>query len=386
MDNSSVPYTTNALSKLLGVSKATISNYRKALRKEGLIGDTKRVQVDGGDWMISRAIFDKMPIIERFTGWCQRDKLVPTEFTNRLYDICRTTATEPEQLISSLENAEIIYNKFTEIWEKNNPNKMLDRYNRAIRKFLVFNQITIPPNSKVMPSGTDSQGEYSRVRLSDTEIANGMKWFQTNYGDDWSTLFGTHHEIFARPDTMLEWVPEIETQNADVDGIAYQFGSTDVFEKKTKKHFDKLILNPEVLKRLSQLSKTKPIVEGVKEHTHTIYAEMLREYYTDIGKIEPNIKYKKGVDGWLFSNRPIYTIRHSAAMMWMRRTAFNLELVSKMGWDDTKTLSKFYARTTVKNIMQAGTCSYCRPPKVEENEKLFCSAVHALAWLNGGKK
>ena len=84
MDNSSVPYTTNALSKLLGVSKATISNYRKALRKEGLIGDTKRVQVDGGDWMISRAIFDKMPIIERFTGWCQRDKLVPTEFTNRL--------------------------------------------------------------------------------------------------------------------------------------------------------------------------------------------------------------------------------------------------------------------------------------------------------------
>ena len=71
--------------------------------------------------------------------------------------------------------------------------------------------------------------------------------------------------------------------------------------------------------------------------------------------------------------------------MWMRRTAFNLELVAKMGWEDTKTLSKFYARTTVKNIMQAGTCYYCRPPKTAENERLFCSAIHALAYLNGAR-
>ena len=385
MENSATNYSTNAIAKLLDVSPATVSNYRKALRKEGLIGKTKRAQIDGGDWMVARELFDSMPIIERFTNWCQRDKLVPTEFTNRLYDICKVTATPPDKLIESLEQAEILYNKFTEIWEKNNPNKMMDRYNRAIRKFLVFNQIQLPPNSKVMPSGTESQGEYSRVRLTDEEIDGGMKWFQTNYGDDYSTLFGAHHEIFARPATMLEWLPEVEIAHADVGDKSYQYGTADVFERKTKKHFDKLILNPEVLKRLTQLSKNKPIVEGVKEHTSSIYAEMLREYYTDIGKLEPKTKYKKGVDGWMYSNRPIYAIRHSAALMWMRRTAFNLELVSKMGWDDTKTLSKFYARTTVKNIMQAGTWYYCRPPTVETDEKLFCSAVHALAYLNGAR-
>ena len=113
---------------------------------------------------------------------------------------------------------------------------------------------------------------------------------------------------------------------------------------------------------------------------------MLREYYIEIGKIEKDTKYQKGVDGWLYLNRPIYTIRHSAAQMWMRRTAFNLELVAKMGWDDTKTLSKFYARTTVKNIMQAGTCYYCRPPQTKTAERLFCSATHALAYLNGARK
>tara|TARA_B100000470_G_C19794424_1_gene393636 strand:+ start:1660 stop:2877 length:1218 start_codon:yes stop_codon:yes gene_type:complete len=385
MENSAIDYTTSAMANALDVSKGTISNYRKALRKEGLIGAQKRVQIDGGDWMISRDIFDEIPIIAKFASWCQRDKLVPTEYTNRLYDICRATATAPDKLITSLEDAEILYDKFTQIWLKKYPNKMLDRYNRAIRKFLVFNQITLPPNSKVMPSGTESQGEYSRVRLSDQQVEDGMDWFQKNYGDDWSTLFGIHHEIFARPATMLNWIPEFEIVHADVDGKSYQYGTTEVFEKKTAKHFDKLILNPIVLKRLSELPKNKPVIDGIKEQTSPIYAEMLREYYTDIGKLETNTKYKKGVDGWLFFNRPIYSIRHSAALMWMRRTAFNLELVAKMGWDDTKTLSKFYARTTVKNIMQAGTCYYCRPPIETSDEKIFCSASHALAYLNGGR-
>ena len=189
LDNSPIDYTTSALSKMLGVSRMTVSNYRKALRKEGLIGKQKRVQVDGGDWMLDRTLFDSDPIIEKFSSWCQRDKLVPTEFTNRLYDICRATATAPEGFIENLEKAEILYDKFTQIWLKKYPTKMLDRYNRAIRKFLVFNGITLPPNSKVMPSGTESQGEYSRVRLTDAEIEQGLNWFQKNYGDEWSTMF-----------------------------------------------------------------------------------------------------------------------------------------------------------------------------------------------------
>ena len=293
MENSAIDYTTAAIASALDVSKATVSNYRKVLRKEGLIGKQKRVQIDGGDWMVSRELFDQIPAIEKFTSWCQRDKLVPTEFTNRLYDICRATATAPDKMIASLEEAEILYDRFTQIWLKKYPTKMLDRYNRAIRKFLIFNQITIPPNSKVMPSGTESQGEYSRVRLSDVEIGEGLEWFQKNYGDDWSTLFGVHHEIFARPAIMMEWTPQVEIAYADVDGKSYQYGTTEVFEKKTEKHYDKLILNPHVLKLIKDLPKNKPIIDLDKAKISTTYAEMLREYYTDIGKLEPNAKYKK---------------------------------------------------------------------------------------------
>ena len=74
MENSAIDYTTAAIASALDVSKATVSNYRKVLRKEGLIGKQKRVQIDGGDWMVSRELFARLPAIAKFTSWCQRDK------------------------------------------------------------------------------------------------------------------------------------------------------------------------------------------------------------------------------------------------------------------------------------------------------------------------
>ena len=68
MENSAIDYTTAAIASALDVSKATVSNYRKVLRKEGLIGKQKRVQIDGGDWMVSRELFDRLPAIEKFTS------------------------------------------------------------------------------------------------------------------------------------------------------------------------------------------------------------------------------------------------------------------------------------------------------------------------------
>ena len=106
----------------------------------------------------------------------------------------------------------------------------------------------------------------------------------------------------------------------------------------------------------------------------------MRDFYKDIGKINSEVTYEKGQEGWLYSNRPIYTLRHSAAMLWMSRTNFNATLVAKLGWEDPKTLSTYYAQTTVKNIMQSGMCYYCRPPQTKTNMAVFCSPTHALAY------
>ena len=56
MENSNIPYSTIAIAREIGVSKATVSNYRKVLRKEGLINDKRRVSTGGGDWMVSAIV------------------------------------------------------------------------------------------------------------------------------------------------------------------------------------------------------------------------------------------------------------------------------------------------------------------------------------------
>ena len=284
MENSDIPYSTVAIAREIGVSKATVSNYRKALRKEGLIEDKRRVSTGGGDWMVSRQLFDEIPCIAKFTERLKLDQLTPTEYTNRLYDICRTTGTHPDKIIETLESAEIIFSKFTEKYKAKNPELMRDRYNRSIRKFLAHNQITLPPNSKVMPSGTDSSGEYSRVRLDDNTVENCTAFLSKNYGDEWGLLFGIHHEIFARPATMLKWTPNVEIQYDEVDGKSYEYGVCSVLEKKTKKRYDKLIFQPTVLKHVKELSQNKPIIEGTQDMISAKYAGMLREYYVEIGK------------------------------------------------------------------------------------------------------
>jgi len=61
-------------------------------------------------------------------------------------------------------------------------------------------------------------------------------------------------------------------------------------------------------------------------------------------------------------------------------------MVARMGWEKVDTLSQFYARSTVTDMMMKGSCYYCNPPKTLEDMPVFCSPMHALVWLNGGRK
>jgi hypothetical protein len=115
-------------------------------------------------------------------------------------------------------------------------------------------------------------------------------------------------------------------------------------------------------------------------------SKVLREFYQSIGKINMDVKYKPKQLGWLYRNRPIYTERHSSATMWLRRLNYNVPFVASMGWEDPKTLLKFYAKITTNNIMQQNICYYCSPPNILTDKASFCCAAHAVAYLNGGRK
>ena len=207
-----------------------------------------------------------------------------------------------------------------------------------------------------------------------------MDYIEKHAGFEYKALYALTHEMFPRPETLYSYTPNVEIQYAEVDGKSYPYGEASIYEKKQKKHYEKIILDPRVLKITSELKKGVRVCNKPPKIIEKTLSKVLRDFYTELGKINNEVRYEKGQEGWLYTNRPIYTLRHSAAMLWMSRTNFNATLVAKLGWEDPKTLSTYYAKTTVKNVMQSGMCYYCRPPQTKTNMAVFCSPTHALAY------
>ena len=335
---------------------------------------------DTPQFLHSRKLFGRLDIIKQFTDKCRLNRLGASRYTGRLYTLCCALKIHPKDLVVNFETAERLFLDFENLWEKINPVKTTEDYRKAVRKFLSYNKVTIEPRSKAIPATTDSKGDYSRVHLNNDEFTHGLDYIEKKAGFEYKALYALTHEMFPRPETLYNYTPNISIAYADVDGKSYPYGEASIYEKKQKKYYEKLILDPRVLKITSELKKGQRICsKPVKEIEKTL-SVVLRDFYRDIGKISNDITYDKGQEGWLYTNRPIYTLRHSAAMLWMARTNFNATLVAKLGWEDPKTLSTYYAKTTTKNLMQSGMCYYCRPPQAKTSMAVFCSPTHALAY------
>ena len=376
------PRTLAELSKELGISKQTACKYRKILRDVGTIIPPKLE--DGTKWYFaSPENFRTLDIIKEFITQLKFDKLLPTTSISPLYQICKATDTHPEDLKDSIRKAEIIYAKFVEIWKRDNPDKLLIKHDKAMRKFLKFLGHNITNTHKTFYADDSVGGDYASTRLTDKEFQLGLEFMEKEGGNEYKNLFGIHHETFVRPITLFKTLPKVEMQFLEVAGKTLEYAQLSVVESKQGVRYDKLILHPKVVDMTFELKANQMIVSDKKEIAEKKYANLLRGFYHEIGKLDSENISKRGEEGWLYQNRPLYTIRHSSAHMWMRRTNYNADLVASMGWEDSKTLLKFYSRVSTKSIMSAGVCQYCRPPIRETNEFSFCSASHAVAYLNG---
>ena len=380
----SIPLTYKQLADKIGVSVGTAYKYKKLLVDKGIID-----KIDGEtfpDGLVTYDSFKEIDEIAKFIEKCELERVNFSLYVHPLFTICRVSHAEPYELVRSLESAEKVFNKFESEWEKLHPNKMVVRYRKAMRKILQANNIIIPKNNRVFPSTNESNGDYAKVALTDAEFLEGLKFIESELGIEYSQLFGVQHEIFARPATMFKWIPNITFEHVDVDNKPYEFGTCSVFEGKTNKRYDKLILHPETMKICKEIKPNRPLIKDTPTEAEPKYANTLRKFYAVCEKFDPDIKYEKGQEGWLYQNRPIYTIRHSAAWMWMRRTGFNAGLVKTMGWESQDVLTKYYARITATQLMQQGICYYCRPPTMKTDSAVFCSPTHALAYYNVGER
>ena len=386
------PYSIRQIADITGINKGTVVRYRKKLAADGLLPIfSKKGWSERKIGFRAPEVFNRekkeflaLPVMTKFIEKCEMAGQNHQRWTSPLFTICKWIKADPSDFITSFEDAEVLYSKFVQMWNKKRPKETSVNYRKAMRKFLQMNSIVIPPKSKTIPSDSDARGDYANVALDDMEFTLGLRFFAEQKERKFLNLFALYHEMFPRPMTLMNWTPNHEVHYVEVDGKSYPFAKASVYENKQAKHYEKMILDKRVLGILEKVPKHHKLVEGDLEGCQIKFSSLLKKFYSTIGKIDPEVKYEKGVDGWMYQNRPIYTLRHSAASLWLRRTSFNSNLVATMGWEDSKTLDKFYAKTTVDNLMQTGICYYHNPPQIKTNKLIFCSPAHAVAYYHGG--
>ena len=109
---------------------------------------------------------------------------------------------------------------------------------------------------------------------------------------------------------------------------------------------------------------------------------VLREMYQHIGLIPANAKEARDLEtgskeAYIWRD-PAYTLRHSGARMWVRRSNHNPNMVATMGWNDVGILTKHYAGTTDAEFFSQQACEVCKPRKNKFDNLEFCSTSHAL--------
>lgn len=380
-----------------GMSLGVISKYRKQILEKGVnltpgFKESRLVKTTSNlpPYLISKNAFMETEAIKEFIAKCDLNRANWGDHLNSLYTICIATGTDPADLTKSLDKTKQIYLDFERKFLSEDSNLTTDRYRKAIRKILKLNNITIPDRDKLISGTNDNAGDYSGVHMTDSEFEIGLRFMKEKGGEQWMNLFAIHHEVFARTDTILTWIPSFQYKYGEVDGKSYEFAECSIYESKQKKSFDKLILDPRVVQISKQISNDRPLISGKLSTTKKKYNKLMRELFAELGRISlknpdgTDMKYPKNTNAWYHYNRPAYSMRHTSARMWMQRTSFNAGLVSTMGWEDPKTLTKYYAKISPSDLMQQGTCYYCRPPLNKTDSALFCSPLHALAYLNKG--
>lgn len=380
------PMTLDNMSELLKMPKSTIGRWRKKLFDNDLLKTTTNIGVNTPPYLFNRAAFEQLDVIKNFADKCIVNKKDPGRYISPLFTMCKTIGLDPRELILSKEICESKFSLFDNAWAKLHPNKTTERYSKALRKFTDYNKDTTKfdlKESVAVPGGSQSNGDYATVHLTDKELTFQLEYLEKHYGWEIAVIVGGFHEMFPRPDAFFSWIPTLEQKWIDVNGKSYEYAEARIYEPKQEKYYEKLILDPRILKMMKELNTTKPLIpKADRTQAENVLSDALRDVYEKLGKIEAGETYDKGQPGWLYTKRPIYTQRHSSATMWIRRTNFNYSLVASMGWEDVKTLTKFYARNTTSSIMDSGICYFCKPPKMKTDKAVFCSAPHALAYLN----
>jgi hypothetical protein len=316
----------------------------------------------------------------------------------KLQIVCSTLKISPESLIMDIPPEQQII-KIKEVLAKfvravkegklvhthNNKQKHItdfNEYETALKNFVGhFHHV---PVAKLLPS---SETRSYVVEMSDNEITTFFAFLSTYKDDRYIQLASLQHEIFCRFHALLNWdVNGVEIGNDEIDGVKIEWAIIPKFyEPKQKKHFEKLILNPHILRMLKNMKKGEIIVpKDEQEEFSRKYHNALRKAYSKLGFIEMRKKYELGSDQWYWSNKPTHCLRKSGSAQALRRCKYDYSLVAGMGWSDEKILRNTYAQPKI--MLNQNICEYCNPSAVKQKNERFCCFEHYLTYRHSGNK
>jgi len=372
---SGIPSKRADIIKTLGITPKMYDKWKQHLVEAGLfnieIPDTPQFLVT----------FEKFSELDKIKLLEERIKLEGGsvgQTIHNIYHLCFVLKISPDKLLDNTRQAQLYFVDYLERCKKLKITHSIHEIRKALRKSLrLFDQPVTGGRLFMVNLPT---ADYSRVQLSDKEREFAMDYIEKIGNYEFKVIFAIHHEIFPRTHTLFQIkYNQYKEKTVTVDNKSLEYLELPVYESKQKKTYDKLILDPTVVKMVKELNG-RPIFKGIRwDYSASAYKSILRRLYMELGKTTKDPAY--GSDEWFYYNRPTYVIRHSSAHMWMRRTGFNASLVSTMGWEEASTLTTHYANIGTANLMQQGTCFFCRPPIDMTGDAIFCSPTHALAYL-----
>lgn len=355
---------------------------------------------------VMKSDFHKYKTIERWVTRMKRDKVANwAYYVTYLYKICKTLQRPPDHFLAPIEQVESMMEEFEEkfhkgegyVINKGHPKNQTPKddtsiahYIKAVRNFRQRLGQPVPKNIGGVFGIMHKAGQYGTLKLTDTEREKGIE-FMENISKELRKVFVIDNETGMRTDTLFKQRPTFERKIINVDGNDCEYFVFYVTEKKQNTQYEKILMTPEARQIAKEHEAGKPLFyDGRGDWTQKkLYNESLRKFFASIGKIELNgdgnpKHYEQGSNEHYMINFPSHFIRHSWAHWMMRCTGYRADVVSRFAWEDSKTLSKIYAKSNVESILTQGLCDYCNPTKEKDpNYNQFCSLRHTIAYFNG---
>lgn len=369
-----------------GYSSVHVWRYCKALEEEGKIeksGDYWKKKGTPEDLiarqriedLVDKSKFLQLPVLEDFVRHVKGMKS-GQRYLAEFRKICTGQAiagfkVHPESWTA--ETTEAFIKAYQDAKQNNRLPYGLRQLLRYVHEYVLHTAITQSQKDRGLDGAFDVYGKHSHIQIPDSQIAEIGQFFLDKGDLESAAYFRGGVETFGRPNAwyvgkISDFHPvEKQITLAHVEGIDKPvtdpqmqmllrlIGSSSSvkarFEQKKLTHIHGRLFEAKTnvtwAKRIRDSEAVRIVLEYMasrkkQPHFFQTEGESWKEFMTRMGGNLRSAYKEFGLTEDYFVKKPLYTLRHFGAHLWLRRTGYNYGIVAAMGWENTQILQKWY--------------------------------------------